>query len=96
MSVALMIISTVDGTTLRAVGCTARVIFMVERRRVAGMRTKFSCEALDLASLHTWDPLESTKRKELAFFPVTARARVSLFSAFEQQALAYHRFEVQV
>lgn len=57
IAVALMIISTVDGGFLRAVGCTgARVIFMVERRRAAGMRTKFSCEALGLASLHTWGP----------------------------------------
>lgn len=49
---ALMIISTVDGGILRALGYTgARVVVMVERRRAAG-----SCEALDLASLHTLGP----------------------------------------
>lgn len=48
-----MIISTVGGGIRRAVGCTeARVVFMVERRKAAGMRTTFSGEALDLASAY--------------------------------------------
>lgn len=54
---ALTIISTVNGGIRRAVGCTgARGVFVVERRRAAGMRATFSWEALDGASLHTWGP----------------------------------------
>lgn len=78
---------------------------MVEMRRRAGVRTEFSCAALDMASLHTWGPVKtlvSTKRKELSFFSISARTSSSLFSALKQmilereEALAYCRSEVQI